>query len=489
MNSPGRSRLLGFILIVGVAGFGAVGCQSGSLFKPRKEQVPPHVPNSARNQSFDPLNVTNPPCTCETGAGTERMSYRPESNFGSDRATDRVIEEQVVHGQSQSMVRGASGEVGPAVAQKDPFAPKDPNKDPFAPKDPNKKDPFDPKQEDPNGEHPRYKGINCPVPPPPPPEIVARLPTELQKVTLPAYVIEPPDILYLDAVRLVPKPPYRLQPLDSLVIGATETFPDQPIAGTYIIAPEGTIALGFGYGTLRVVGMTVDEVAKGLQEHLNKILKNPQVSVSLGQIRAVQQTRGEHLVHPDGTVHLGVYGCVNVTGMTLAQAKCAIERHLEQFLQDPEITVDVLAYNSKSFYVITDGAGFGQPLYKFPITGNDTVLDALERIGGLPQNSYRGRVWVARPSPCGHGCNQILPVDWQAIVQGGSTCTNYQLFPGDRVYVKADPLIRLDNALAKLFAPIERILGITLLFQSVINSFSNGGGGGNNGGVGFFTTF
>ena len=48
------------------------------------------------------------------------------------------------------------------------------------------------------------------------------------------------------------------------------------------------------------------------------------------------------------------------------------------------------------------------------------------------------RIWVARPTPANHACNQILPVDWLAITQGGSTRTNYQLFPGDRVYVKAD---------------------------------------------------
>ena len=39
-------------------------------------------------------------------------------------------------------------------------------------------------------------------------------PRELQKVTLPDYIIEPPDILTIDAVTLVPHPPYRLHPLD-----------------------------------------------------------------------------------------------------------------------------------------------------------------------------------------------------------------------------------------------------------------------------------
>jgi polysaccharide export outer membrane protein len=66
---------------------------------------------------------------------------------------------------------------------------------------------------------------------------------------------------------------------------------------------------------------------------------------------------------------------------------------------------------------------------------------------------------------------QILPVDWAAITQGGSTATNYQIFPGDRIYLKADKLIALDYALAKILAPVERLLGVTLLGAATVNEF------------------
>jgi polysaccharide export outer membrane protein len=100
------------------------------------------------------------------------------------------------------------------------------------------------------------------------------------------------------------------------------------------------------------------------------------------------------------------------------------------------------------------------------VTGNETVLDAIGKINGLAPVSSVRRIWVARPAPPGHPCDQVLPVDWLAIVKGGATGTNYQLFPGDRVYVDADCLIKFDNWLAKAPAPIERILGITLLGTS-----------------------
>lgn len=316
--------------------------------------------------------------------------------------------------------------------------------------------------------------------------VAGPIPSELDRVIHPPYVIEPPDILFIDAVRLVPKAPYRLNPLDVLIIQSSESLPQEPIGGQFTIGPEGYISLGFSYGSVSLAGLTLRQAQQTLQKYIAERVNGAEVSVSLAQFRGVQQTRGEHLVRPDGTISLGSYGCVNVTGLTLAQAKFAIERQLSQYLQDPEISVDVFAYNSKAYYVILDGGGYGQQVLKFPSTGNETVLDAIEQIGGLPAVSSTKRIWVARPAPAHHQCVQILPVNWKAIVQAGHTATNYQLFPGDRVYVAADRLIAADNWLAKLFAPIERIFGITLLGVSTVRSFSSDNGGGNIGFIGGF---
>jgi len=309
------------------------------------------------------------------------------------------------------------------------------------------------------------------------------LPNEKQKTTLPAYVIEPPDVLIIDGIRLIPRPPYRIEPLDMLLIAVPSALPDQPIAGPYTVTPDGTVNLGFGYGAFRVVGMTLDQAAAAIKAGLR--LNNPQVSVALAQFRAIQQVRGEHIVGQDGTISLGSYGCVNVTGLTLSQAKCEIERHLARWLQDPLISVSVGGYNSKVYYVITDGGGFGQQVYRLPITGNETVLDAISLINGLPPVASKRNIWLARPTPAGHGCYEILPVNWEAITEAGSTETNWQLFPGDRVYVKADCWISFDNQLSKVLTPVERLLGATLLGTATVQSFRTNNNGNNNGIGGF----
>jgi protein involved in polysaccharide export with SLBB domain len=311
------------------------------------------------------------------------------------------------------------------------------------------------------------------------------IPRELVKVSLPPYVIEPPDILLIDAVSVVPKPPHRIQPLDQLLIEASPALPTDPIQAIYTVEPDGRVNLGLAYGSVAVAGMTLEEARDAIQKHLNLILKDVKANVALAQSRGLQQIRGEHLVRPDGTVALGTYGSVYVTGMTLPEAKTAIEEHLGQFLLRPEIAIDVLAYNSKVYYVISDGGGFGEQVVRLPATGNETVLDALSQIGGLGAVSSKKHIWIARPAPAGAPCEQILPVNWAAIVEGGSTATNYQILPGDRVYVKADTLIATDNYISKITAPFERIFGFTLLGNAVVRTLQQGSGSFNNSG-GFF---
>jgi polysaccharide export outer membrane protein len=74
-------------------------------------------------------------------------------------------------------------------------------------------------------------------------------------------------------------------------------------------------------------------------------------------------------------------------------------------------------------------------------------------------------------------------VDWIGITQHGITTTNYQILPGDRIYVKAQKLVTIDRTMARIFAPIERVLGVTLLGASTYNQIS--GRGNNFGGRGF----
>jgi polysaccharide biosynthesis/export protein len=193
-----------------------------------------------------------------------------------------------------------------------------------------------------------------------------------------------------------------------------------------------------------------------------------------------QPVSGQHLVRPDGFVSLGIYGEVYVAGMTLAQVRAAITEQLRKrkpTFDGRDLDVDVIAYNSKVYYIITDGGGFGEQVYRIPVTGNETILDAMAQINGLPAVASKKCIWLARATPDGQPI--VLPIDWRKVTMLGSGATNYQVFPGDRIYVGADPWIRTDSWLAKRLAPVERLLGVTLLGSSTVNSIRNRSTSGN----------
>ena len=90
--------------------------------------------------------------------------------------------------------------------------------------------------------------------------------------------------------------------------------------------------------------------------------------------------------------------------------------------------------------------------------------------GPAPEGGLQVKtIWVARPAPAdGSGCAQTLPVNWRAIVDAADTSTNWQVLPGDRVFVAEDKLVALDNFVDKVIGPFERIVGFNLLtFQAI----------------------
>jgi len=306
-------------------------------------------------------------------------------------------------------------------------------------------------------------------------------PKELAKMPLPEYYIESPDIITVRSINIIPKPPYLIKSMDVLYIEVSGTPEGEEIRGLYLVQAGGEINLGVSYGSVRVGGMSVEDAEKMILSELRKKLKNPKVQARVDTMGALENIDGNHLVAPDGYIVLGSYGRVYVNGLTIDECRDAIELHLSKQLEHPIVSVDVYAYNSKEYYVILQGAGPDQ-VYSFPYTGNETVLKAIANVNGLQPFSSR-RMWIARPIG---NTNKplILPVDWNAVVAYGAPQTNYQIVPGDRVFVQVDNWVVFDQRLSKIFSPFERIMGFMLLSQSMLSRYSGdvlrssyGGGG------------
>ncbi|QJW96723.1 polysaccharide biosynthesis/export family protein [Frigoriglobus tundricola] len=229
--------------------------------------------------------------------------------------------------------------------------------------------------------------VPAPAPPAPALAPAGSVPRELSKIALPPYVIEAPDLLLVEVIQRRPEVETGRvasgrpadEPVRALV---TDRLPVQPISGQYPVRPDGSIGLGF-WGSVPVSGLTLEQAAGAIRVHL--AAREPLKEYG---------TRAESLV----------------------------------------VIVDVAAYNSKRYYVIvTDAAG--EKVFSFPVTGSETVLDALSDKKELTDVGGRRKVWIARRPLQPDQPLQILPVDWAAITQTGAPSTNYQVMPGDRIHV------------------------------------------------------
>lgn len=305
------------------------------------------------------------------------------------------------------------------------------------------------------------------------------LPREGCETPIAEYIVNPPDILYIE-VAMPPSEDQVIKAGDSLAITVEGALPEHPIADLYPVRSNGTVDLGT-YGVVTLGGLTVADARDHITKFLKEELNDPVVSLFVANNPPVA---GEYLIRPDGTILLGFYGPIRVAGLPLSAVESAIQSQLATYhgLTGARVSVDVAAYNSMVYYIVSDGGGYGDQVTKLPYTGSETVLDAVGEMGGLPQIGSKHSIWIARPIPGNCDTAQILPVDWDAIVKHGATSTNYQIQPNDRLYVKADKLIKTDNWIAKIFAPVERVLGTITLFDITIDAVQAGPNGvfGNN---------
>jgi polysaccharide export outer membrane protein len=262
----------------------------------------------------------------------------------------------------------------------------------------------------------------------------SNIPREFQKVSMPDYVVEAPDLLLVEVL---------------------EALPGRPISGERLVRPDGKISLGF-YGDVYVAGLTLPEVKEKIVLHLRKFISD--------------ETLGLLEMDPE----------------TLEVKRDKIGQVILKDIKDCDrVFVDITGYNSKSYYVLGDVLIPG----KLSITGNETVLDALEYAGGLLPTAAPQNIRLVRPAPPGACCEQILPVNLAAITNGGDPTTNYQMMPGDRIIVHRDPIVRFTIFLDRIVAPYQAVIGSGLQTTFFINFLRQlrvpiGGAGGVGGAAG-----
>lgn len=136
-------------------------------------------------------------------------------------------------------------------------------------------------------------------------------------------------------------------------------------------------------------------------------------------------------VLPDGSIDLGQYGRLIVAGLRLEDIESMVNAAVRAEERDAgEFNVRLINPQSAVYYVLGDVNSPGA----YPFIGRETALDAIMAAGGLSDRGSRCDIVLSRPSLPGD-CRTVLPICYDHIVQLGDTSTNYQIAPGDRIFV------------------------------------------------------
>jgi polysaccharide biosynthesis/export protein len=129
-------------------------------------------------------------------------------------------------------------------------------------------------------------------------------------------------------------------------------------------------------------------------------------------------------VGPDGMISLPLVGQIKADGLTKEQLKEAIVGHLKEFLNSPEVDVQVLKVNSKRYFVY---GGVGRP-GDYPLVQETTIMDALSNVGGFKEFSNKKKIYVLRGT-------QKFNFNYNDVSHGKNMEQNILLQNGDRVFV------------------------------------------------------
>lgn len=134
------------------------------------------------------------------------------------------------------------------------------------------------------------------------------------------------------------------------------------------------------------------------------------------------------LVRPDGKITMLLIDDVQAAGLTTDELKAVITQELSEFVENPTVTVVVVAPNSKRAFVLGQVNNPGA----IALSAETRVLEAITASGGFTIFADKSDVRVIRQLG---GRELEYRFDYDAYVDGDAPGTNVVLYPGDTVLV------------------------------------------------------
>lgn len=131
-------------------------------------------------------------------------------------------------------------------------------------------------------------------------------------------------------------------------------------------------------------------------------------------------------VRPDGMISLALVGDLPASGRTPMQLANDITVRLKKYVQDPNVSVVVLAVNSQKIYMVGEVGHVGP----IPLAAGMTPLQAIATAGGLGPFANSKKIYIMRTVA---GKEQKIPFNYKVALKGGDQGVTLQ--SGDTIVV------------------------------------------------------
>ncbi len=176
------------------------------------------------------------------------------------------------------------------------------------------------------------------------------------------------------------------------------------------------------------------------------------------------------IVKPDGTLSFKLIGEVEVEGLTIEEATAKIETMLAEYIHHPKVSLIPTQLTGANVTIMGKIRNPGT----YEITSNMRVADIIAVSGGLSSGIFQNntieladleRSYIIRN-------NEILPVDFKALIREGDMLHNIPLIDGDYIYIPSSVNKEI-YVLGEVGKPWHYLYKESMTLMQVI-TFSNG---------------
>jgi len=195
---------------------------------------------------------------------------------------------------------------------------------------------------------------------------------------------------------------------------------------------------------LPVVGPPIGAITESVKYTLG-----PDDVISI-EVRRHPEFSGEYKVNSEGKIEYKYIGDVIVNGLTKVELNERLREILSEYIIEPEIDVQIVAYLSKVFYVVGDVNRPG----KFYMKGDAiTVRESLVQ-AGLPNHAAATRR-CRIITPDENGRNNYITVNVYRLLYEGDLRQNLVMKPGDVLYIPSTIMAKI----IRVISPVTDAIG------------------------------